>query len=139
MEGECPFCTYADARGDQCDKCGKLINAVELKHARCKLCSLQPSIKQSHHLFLDLPKLEPLLLDHLNAAIERGVWSTNAKTITRSWIRDGLKPRCVSRDLKWGTPVPLEGYTDKVVWWFVEVVVCGGGGLWRWWFLEVVC
>ncbi len=48
-----------------------------------------------------------------------GVWSNNAQTITSSWLRDGLKPRCISRDLKWGTPVPLEGYTDKVFYvWF---------------------
>lgn len=114
VEGECPFCSYPDARGDQCDKCGKLINAVELKTPRCKLCSSTPCVRQSKHLFLDLPKLEPRLVKHLDKAMEKGVWSTNARTITKSWIRDGLKPRCVSRDLKWGTPVPLEGYTDKV-------------------------
>ena len=45
---------------------------------------------------------------------EKGLFTHNVKVITRSWIRDGLKPRCISRDLKWGTPVPLEGYTDKV-------------------------
>ena len=44
-----------------------------------------------------------------------GTWTNNAQVITKSWIRDGLKPRCISRDLKWGTPVPLEGYTDKVM------------------------
>lgn len=48
-----------------------------------------------------------------------GVWSQNAKVITSTWIRDGLKPRCITRDLKWGTPVPLEGYTNKVFYvWF---------------------
>ena len=48
-----------------------------------------------------------------------GIWSSNAQVITLSWIRDGLKPRCITRDLKWGTPVPLEGYTDKVFYvWF---------------------
>lgn len=48
-----------------------------------------------------------------------GFWSQNAQFITKSWLRDGLKPRCITRDLKWGTPVPLEGYTDKVFYvWF---------------------
>ena len=51
--------------------------------------------------------------------LNTGVWSSNAQMITSSWIRDGLKPRCISRDLKWGTPVPLDGYTDKVFYvWF---------------------
>jgi len=48
-----------------------------------------------------------------------GKWSSNAKTVTTTWLRDGLKPRCISRDLLWGTPVPLEGYTNKVFYvWF---------------------
>ncbi|ESN99607.1 hypothetical protein HELRODRAFT_176772 [Helobdella robusta] len=114
VEGTCPYCLYEDARGDQCDKCGKLINAIDLKNPQCKVCRSTPCIRQSNHLFLDLPTLEPRLSSHLDRAMERGIWSTNAKTITRSWIRDGLKPRCVSRDLKWGTPVPLEGYQNKV-------------------------
>lgn len=48
-----------------------------------------------------------------------GAWSNNAKVITSTWIRDGLKPRCITRDLSWGTKVPLDGYTDKVFYvWF---------------------
>ena len=59
-------------------------------------------------------QLEPLLVTHLDRVFADGLWSNNAQVITKSWLRDGLKPRCISRDLKWGTPVPLEGYTDKV-------------------------
>lgn len=55
-----------------------------------------------------------MLKTHLDKAFESGTWTNNAKVITNSWIRDGLKPRCISRDLKWGTPVPLDGYTEKV-------------------------
>ena len=48
-----------------------------------------------------------------------GTWTSNARHITRGWIQEGLRPRCITRDLKWGTPVPLEGYTDKVFYvWF---------------------
>ena len=60
VEGTCPFCAYVDARGDQCDKCGKLINAIELKTPRCKTCSGVPVIRSSQHLFLDLPKVTQL-------------------------------------------------------------------------------
>lgn len=114
VEGTCPYCSSPDARGDQCDGCGKLINAVDLKDPQCKKCRSTPCLKSSQHLFLDLPKLEAKLTNHLESAFKDGTWSTNARTITNSWIRDGLKPRCVSRDLKWGTPVPLEGYQNKV-------------------------
>ena len=57
VEGICPLCAYEDARGDQCDRCGKLINAVELKQPRCKLCSQTPVLRSSQHLFLDLPQV----------------------------------------------------------------------------------
>jgi methionyl-tRNA synthetase len=61
VEGNCPFCNYEEARGDQCDACGKLINAIELKNARCKLCNASPEVKTSKHIFIDLPKIEPRL------------------------------------------------------------------------------
>lgn len=57
VEGICPLCGYEDARGDQCDKCGKLINATELKQPRCKVCQRTPVIKSSDHLFMDLPNV----------------------------------------------------------------------------------
>ncbi|XP_067882600.1 methionine--tRNA ligase, cytoplasmic-like, partial [Heterodontus francisci] len=119
VEGVCPFCNYEEARGDQCDLCGKLINAVELKKPQCKICRETPVIKTSKHLFLELPKLEERLEKWLEESIENGDWTPNARFITRSWIRDGLKPRCITRDLKWGTPVPLEEFKDKVFYvWF---------------------
>ncbi|KAJ8923988.1 hypothetical protein NQ315_006764 [Exocentrus adspersus] len=63
VEGGCPNvgCNYEDARGDQCDGCGKLVNAVELKNPRCKICSSKPKLRTSNQFFIDLPKLEPLL------------------------------------------------------------------------------
>jgi methionyl-tRNA synthetase len=119
VEGICPFCTADDARGDQCDRCGKLINAIELKQPKCKLCRKTPVVRSSQHLFLDLPRLVEPLTAHLNKAFAEGIWTSNAKSITDSWLKSGLKPRCISRDLKWGTPVPLEGFTDKVFYvWF---------------------
>ncbi|XP_007907515.2 methionine--tRNA ligase, cytoplasmic [Callorhinchus milii] len=119
VEGSCPFCNYEEARGDQCDKCGKLINAVELKNPQCKICKDTPVIKSSKHLFIDLPKLQERLEEWFDKSVATGDWTTNARLITRSWIRDGLKPRCITRDLKWGTPVPLEEFKDKVFYvWF---------------------
>lgn len=119
VEGGCPNigCTYEDARGDQCDGCGKLVNAIELKNPRCKVCGNTPKVKSSSQFFMDLPKLEPLLL-HWFKKSSPG-WSANAQTICRAWLKEGLKPRCITRDLKWGVPVPLEGYRNKVFYvWF---------------------
>ncbi|XP_033367542.1 methionine--tRNA ligase, cytoplasmic, partial [Parus major] len=119
VEGTCPFCGYAEARGDQCDKCGKLINAVELKNPQCKLCRGTPVVTPTQHLFLDLPKLEGQLEAWLERTWASGDWTANARHITRTWLRDGLKPRCITRDLTWGTPVPLDGFRDKVFYvWF---------------------
>ncbi|KAG7523540.1 methionine-tRNA ligase, cytoplasmic isoform X1 [Solea senegalensis] len=119
VEGICPFCNYAEARGDQCDKCGRLINAVELREPQCKVCRQTPNIRSSKHLFLDLPKLETQLEQWLDKSTSTGDWTANAKQITRSWLRDGLKPRCITRDLHWGTPVPHPDFKEKVFYvWF---------------------
>lgn len=119
VEGECPKCHYEDARGDQCDKCGALLDPFELIKPRCKLDNATPEPRHSNHVFLSLDKLEPDLRKWIEKASNEGNWSKNAKTITNSWLREGLKPRCITRDLVWGTPVPLEKYKDKVLYvWF---------------------
>lgn len=43
-----------------------------------------------------------------------GSWSQNAIQATNAWLKEGLKPRCITRDLKWGVPVPHEKFMDKV-------------------------
>lgn len=119
VEGECPKCHYEDARGDQCDKCGGLLDPFELINPRCKLDNATPIPKDSKHIFLSLDKLEPELKEWVEKASTEGQWSKNSKTITNSWLKEGLKPRCITRDLIWGTPVPLEGFKEKVLYvWF---------------------
>ena len=119
VEGECPKCSYEDARGDQCDKCGNLLDPFELINPRCKLDNATPIPKDSKHIFLSLDKLEPELKEWVEKSSNEGKWSKNAKTITNSWLREGLKPRCITRDLVWGTPVPLDDFKDKVLYvWF---------------------
>lgn len=96
VEGTCPFCTYADARGDQCDKCSKLINPTELKDPKCKVCKSTPISRQSKHLFLDLPKIQPKLIEWLDERTKDpdNKWTNTAKVIAYAWIKEGLKPRC---------------------------------------------
>ncbi|KAG7204594.1 hypothetical protein KM043_005013 [Ampulex compressa] len=117
VEGTCPRCKYEDARGDQCDGCGHLVNATDLIQPRCKVCNTRPVVKKSEQFFLDLPKIEDKLKEWVTT-VEKG-WSTVARAVARPWFRDGLKPRCITRDLKWGIPVPVQGYENKVFYvWF---------------------
>eukprot|EP00743_Colponemidia_sp_Colp-15_P002268 GILK01002458.1.p1 GENE.GILK01002458.1~~GILK01002458.1.p1 ORF type:complete len:998 (-),score=175.31 GILK01002458.1:102-3047(-) len=119
VEGTCTKCGDPGARGDQCDACGNLLNSVELINPKCKMCGTTPVVRSSEHLFLNLPELKPRLESWIHKSSEKGKWSSNSVQITNAWIRDGLKPRCITRDLKWGTPVPLEKYSEKVFYvWF---------------------
>ncbi|KAK0404367.1 hypothetical protein QR680_017425 [Steinernema hermaphroditum] len=121
VHGTCPFCAYDDARGDQCDKCGKLINAVDLVNPKCSVCKSDPKVRQSRHIFIDLDKLSSKVEEQLNKTLENDSnrWSPNAVSIAKSWIKTGLERRCITRDLKWGTPVPLEEFSSKVFYvWF---------------------
>lgn len=115
--GECPHCGYPEARGDQCESCSKLLNAIELKNPKCSICGTAPEIKKSRHLFIDLPKLEPKLVEWMDKV--KAGWSHNARSMSEAWLKEGLTLRCITRDLKWGIPVPKEGYENKVFYsWF---------------------
>ena len=83
------------------------------------VCGTTPVIKKTKHLYLDLPKILPLLESWIDDTSEKGFWAKNAVQVTKSWLRDGLKERCITRDLKWGIPVPKPGYENKVFYvWF---------------------
>lgn len=119
VTGTCPHCGYEKARGDQCEHCGTLLDPTELKEPKCSVCGTTPVLRKTKHLYLDLPKALPMLEKWMDKASVEGFWANNAIQITKSWIRDGLKDRAITRDLKWGIPVPLEGFEDKVFYvWF---------------------
>ncbi|MFA6507146.1 MAG: methionine--tRNA ligase, partial [Treponemataceae bacterium] len=119
VRGTCPHCGYTDARGDQCESCGKLLDPTELKEPRCSSCGKAPKPKSTKHLYIDLPKIKPVLEAWIKDASVKGFWANNAIQMTQAWIRDGLRERAITRDLKWGIPVPKAGYEDKVFYvWF---------------------
>ena len=119
VKGTCPHCGSTDARGDQCDACGKLLEPTELVEPKCSVCGSTPVLKNTKHLYINLPKALPLLKNWMDKASVEGFWARNAVQITNSWIRDGLQERCITRDLKWGIPVPKPGFEDKVFYvWF---------------------
>ena len=142
VEGTCPKCAFPDARGDQCDGCGALLNPTELLAPRCKLTGTTPVVRASTHVFLDLPSLTPDLAAYHAAAASSGGWSSNCVQTTAAWMRDGLRLRCITRDLRWGTPVPGSGAgAGKVfyVWFdapigYISITAGLGPGVWEaWW------
>ena len=119
VNGTCPHCGSDDARGDQCDKCGKLLDPTELKNPRCSTCGATPVLKETKHLYIDLPGIQKDYAPWMTKTSVDGKWSNNSIQITKSWIRDGLHERAITRDLKWGIPVPKPGYENKVFYvWF---------------------
>ena len=119
VSGTCPHCGYEGARGDQCEKCGTLLDPTELIDPRCSVCGATPVLKKTKNLYIDLPKLLPVFKKWMDKASVDGFWAKNAVQITASWLRDGLQERCITRDLKWGIPVNKPGYENKVFYvWF---------------------
>jgi methionyl-tRNA synthetase len=119
VEGTCPKCQYDDARGDQCDKCGSLLDPFELVNPHCKLDGATPVPRQTTHIFLKLDKLQDDITKWFDVSSVKGAWPQNGISITRSWLKQGLEGRSITRDLKWGTPIPLPGYEKKVLYvWF---------------------
>ena len=115
VKGNCPSCGYDEAFGDQCEKCGSFLE--DLLDPKCTLCGKPPVIKQSNHLFLDLDKVSENLESWLES--KKLSWAPQVVNQALSWIKSGLKPRCITRDLEHGIKVPVKGYEDKVFYvWF---------------------
>jgi methionyl-tRNA synthetase len=115
--GTCPYCGYDKARGDQCESCTKLLDPTDLKDARSAVSgSSNLEVKESKHLFLKLPELEEKIGDWVEGKVN---WPGVVTGIAKKWLKEGLKERCITRDLKWGVPVAKEGFEGKVFYvWF---------------------
>jgi methionyl-tRNA synthetase len=119
VRGTCPHCGYTEARGDQCENCGKLLDPTDLVEPRCGVCGATPVVRETSHLYIDLPAIRPRLEEWMGRTSQEGAWARNAVQMTQAWIRDGLHERAITRDLKWGIPVPKKGYENKVFYvWF---------------------
>ncbi|MCZ6841902.1 MAG: methionine--tRNA ligase [SAR324 cluster bacterium] len=122
IEGTCPHCGYGEARGDQCDNCGKQLDPQELIEPRSKIDGEPPEFKNSEHYFLDLTAF----VDPLKRWIDdQSHWRPNVRNFSRNLL-DDLHPRPITRDLEWGIPIPLPEYQDrgdkKIYVWFDAVI-----------------
>lgn len=121
VEGTCPHCGYPEARGDQCDNCGRLLDALELGNPRCKIDGSVPVIRETEHFFLDLARLEPQVLAYLGEGKDH--WRPNVIKFSRNYVQGGLRGRPITRDLEWGIPLPLPGYPGKRLYVWFEAVI----------------
>jgi len=116
VEGICPHCGSEGARGDQCDSCGKLIDAITLINPVSKISGSKPVIKETTHWYLDLPKFEEELKNWLKT---KTYWKDNVLNFINNFLHDGLLERAITRDTDWGVQVPLIDAKGKVLYvWF---------------------
>tara|TARA_Y100001970_G_scaffold276592_1_gene379490 strand:+ start:791 stop:2332 length:1542 start_codon:yes stop_codon:yes gene_type:complete len=122
VEGTCPKagCGYENARGDQCDKCGSTLDALELIEPKSKLSNTEPIIKSSEHFFLKLSYFNDDLIKWIKTKKE---WRAAVKNFTLGQLNDGLKDRAITRDINWGIDIPLDGYEDKKIYVWFEAVL----------------
>ena len=120
VEGTCPYCHAPGARGDQCDKCGKPLNAIELLDPRCRQCGTPPQFTDSEHFFLKLTAFNDRLLDWVK---QQTHWRQNVLNFTTRFLEDGLKDRAITRDIEWGIPVPVAGFENKRIYVWFEAVI----------------
>jgi len=144
ITGTCPHCGYANARGDQCENCTRLLEPTDLIDARSAISgSTKLEVRQTKHLFLKLPQLA----ERVEAWIDsRKDWPLLVSSIAKAWLKEGLQDRGITRDLKWGVPVDRPGFEGKVfyVWFDAPIEYIGATKEWAdaargrdwksWWF-----
>ncbi len=139
VTGTCPRCGNEHAYGDQCEACGTSLSPSELINPKSALSGATPVLRETTHWYLPLDKWEPRLRQWILE--EHKEWKPNVYGQCKSWLDLGLQPRAVSRDLKWGIPVPVEGAEGKVLYvWFdapigyISNTIDAVGDDWeRWW------
>ncbi len=120
VEGTCYHCDYEEARGDQCDHCGQLLDAVQLINPRSKLTGNTPVIRTTDHYFFDLAQFKERLHEYL--AHDKDHWRPGVINFARNMV-DDLHERPITRDIDWGIAVPLEGWEDKRLYVWFEAVM----------------
>ncbi len=116
IQGTCPRCGGEKARGDACDVCGTYLKPSELNDPYCVSCGTKPEIRETTHWFFKLSAFQTFIKEWIN---ENDELSPNVKNYVSQWLKDDLKDWCITRDLSWGVPVPVEGADEKVIYvWF---------------------
>jgi len=120
VEGECPHCGYADARGDQCDNCGRTLDPTDLINPRSRLSGATPDRRETEHYFLDLPAFKEPLQEWLESKTS---WRRHVRNWALGMVED-MPIRAMTRDIDWGVDVPVDdlGPGKKIYVWFDAVI-----------------
>lgn len=121
VRGTCPNCKATNARGDECPECGTYLEPEELLEPYSTLSDATPVMKETEHFYVDLKSLEPKLLEWIGANSKH--WRKWVREFSLGWLRQGLEPRPITRDTKYGIPVPVEGWDDKSMYVWFEAVI----------------
>ena len=121
IEGTCPHCHYAEARGDQCEDCGRTLDPEELVDPRSKITGGTPEVRQTEHFYLRLSDFSEALGAWLDG---RQGWRRHVLNFSKGWVEDGLHDRAITRDLDWGVDVPVDdlGPGKRIYVWFEAVI-----------------
>ncbi|MFQ5998373.1 MAG: methionine--tRNA ligase, partial [Candidatus Bathyarchaeia archaeon] len=120
VEGSCPHCQSPQARGDQCDSCGRLLEPTKLENPKCVICGSTPVVKKTKHWYLDLARFNDQLKDYV---MKNAQFPDNARNFTSALLDEGLKPRSLTRDNEWGIPAPFPDSTGKTIYVWMEAVL----------------
>lgn len=116
IEGECPHCHAAGARGDQCEACGRWLEPELLIQPKCKVCGASPELRSTRHWYFALSRFQESLQ---RWQASKPDWKSNVREFCSGWFKEGLTDRPITRDIDWGVPVPLPGAEGKVLYvWF---------------------
>ncbi|HJP16142.1 MAG TPA: methionine--tRNA ligase [Acidimicrobiales bacterium] len=121
IEGVCPHCEYLEARGDQCENCGRTLDPQELVNPRSKISGSVPELRSTEHFYLRLSDFERSLEQWLST---REGWRKHVLNFSKGWIEEGLQDRAITRDLDWGIEIPVDdlGEGKRIYVWFEAVI-----------------
>ncbi|MBL0035164.1 MAG: methionine--tRNA ligase [Flavobacteriales bacterium] len=128
--GTCPTCANPDAYGDQCEKCGSALSPKDLIDPRSTLSGAKPVLRPTTHWYLPMERSQQWVDEWINTGMLDGVkhhdageWKPQVLGQCNSWLKDGLRPRAMTRDLDWGVPVPLPGAEGKVLYVWLDAPI----------------
>ncbi len=120
LGGTCPYCNSPDARGDQCNTCGKPLNSVDLIAPHCQLCGAPSHVRDSEHFFLRLDAFQDRLIQWVK---QQTHWRESVRHFTINLLEEGLKKRAITRDIDWGVTIPQPGFENKRIYVWFEAVI----------------